>query len=130
MAPPARHAYVEHKAHEREEVQAEIKRVASDRNSFLKSKAPKPSSFDGGARHVGARRRSRPRTVIVERQSGAAGETSAVSISALSLRFARRWLRRLEVRLPAVLRLTLFVEIGDQRRGLARRDEPELTCRA
>jgi hypothetical protein len=47
MAAPARHEYVAHKARERDEVQAEIKRIASERNDFLKAKAPKASSFDG-----------------------------------------------------------------------------------
>ena len=67
MAPPARHEYVEHKARERSEVQEEIKRVAADRNAFLKSKAPKPRSFDGAVQGT-LRRQAKQATSLLANQ--------------------------------------------------------------
>lgn len=44
---PARLDYIKQKQHEREEIQAEINKVASERNAFMKKAAPKADSFDG-----------------------------------------------------------------------------------
>jgi Mg-chelatase subunit ChlD len=52
MPAPARHAYVAEKEDERKKVQAEINNMAHERNSYLKAKAPKDSSFDGAVQNT------------------------------------------------------------------------------
>ena len=47
MPAPARTAYVAAKAHEREEVTAEINKLADERNAYLKKSRPKADSLDG-----------------------------------------------------------------------------------
>ncbi|MEO6952892.1 MAG: vWA domain-containing protein [Polyangia bacterium] len=47
MSPPARSAYVSHKAREREEVSTEINTLADERNAYLKKSKPKAGSLDG-----------------------------------------------------------------------------------
>jgi Mg-chelatase subunit ChlD len=47
MPAPARSAYVQQKAREREEVQKEINKLAEERNAYLKKNKPKADSFDG-----------------------------------------------------------------------------------
>ena len=47
MPAPARSAYVATKMHERDEIQAEINKVATERNAYMKKSKPKADSFDG-----------------------------------------------------------------------------------
>ena len=47
MPAPARSAYVAEKLRERDDVQKEINKVASERNAFLKKKSPAADSLDG-----------------------------------------------------------------------------------
>ena len=47
MPAPARSAFVKEKMRERDEIQAEINKVATERNAFMKKAKPKDDSFDG-----------------------------------------------------------------------------------